>query len=169
MLDTKDFSRRTICFPYKDEKIILGMKLEGFGVGKYNGFGGKFDAKKGDKVIEDAAIRELGEESVLIGKISDLEKRAVIDFVFPAKPAYNQRVHVYFLSKWNGNPKRTKEMDPAIFDKNDVPYDKMWDSDKLWLPQLLDGKSFYATFYWEDDNETVAKYSIEYTTKLDDW
>ncbi|MGV8172018.1 MAG: hypothetical protein ACP5OA_04970 [Candidatus Woesearchaeota archaeon] len=31
MLDTSSFSRRTICFPYKDKKILLGMKLEGFG------------------------------------------------------------------------------------------------------------------------------------------
>ncbi|MGV8141358.1 MAG: 8-oxo-dGTP diphosphatase [Candidatus Woesearchaeota archaeon] len=169
MVDTNQFSRRTICFPYAGNQILLGFKLKGFGRGKYNGFGGKFDAQKGDNIIEDTAVRELMEESSLKASVSDLEKRAVIDFIFPAKSSYNQRVHVYFLKKFEGNPEMTEEMDPGWFSSHDIPYTKMWDSDKLWLPQLLEGKKFYATFFWKDDNETVAKYSIDYTTKLDEW
>jgi len=145
------------------------MKLEGFGAGKYNGFGGKFDTAKGDKVIEDTAVRELVEESALVAKVSDLEKKAVIDFVFPAKPASNQRVHVYFLAIWDGNPQRTEEMDPQQFSVNDMPYAQMWDSDKLWLPELLQGKKFYARFYWKKDNETVDSYELVLDAQLDDW
>jgi ADP-ribose pyrophosphatase YjhB (NUDIX family) len=169
MLDTSGFSRRTICFPCQNGEMILGMKLEGFGVGKYNGFGGKFDSEKGDKTIEDTAIRELNEESALIANKSDLKKMAVIDFVFPANQKYNQRVHVYFLPRWMGTPKKTTEMDPKTFSMNALPYDQMWDSDKLWLPQLIDNKSFYAVFYWKEDNDTVDVYNIDYDAVLDDW
>jgi 8-oxo-dGTP diphosphatase len=171
MLDTSNFSRRTICFPHINGSILLGMKLEGFGAGKYNGFGGKFSTDKGDTIIAHTAIRELNEESGLLAEISDLEKRAVIDFVFPAKPTYNQRVHVYFLPKWKGKPNKTEEMDPKWFSLGEIPYnsDSMWDSDKLWLPQLIAKKSFHATFYWKDDNETVAAYKIDYDAKLEDW
>lgn len=169
MVDTTDFSRRTLCFPYMDSHMLLGRKLEGFGLGKYNGFGGKFDKSKSDIVIGDAAVRELLEESTLIADTSDLEKRAVIDFVFPANPRYNQRVHVYFLNKWKGIPQRTKEMHPEWFPISSLPYDKMWDSDRLWLPQLIQKMSFHATFYWKEDNETVDLYKIDYDAKLDDW
>lgn len=145
------------------------MKLEGFGAGKYNGFGGKFDSSKGDKLMVDTGVRELEEESTLIAKPLDLEKRAVIDFVFPAKPSNNQRVHVYFLNKWEGTPKKTMEMNPEWFSESNLPYNKMWDSDRLWLSQLIERKSFHAVFYWKDDNETVAAYKIDYDAKLEDW
>lgn len=42
-----------------NEQILLGMKKRGFGMGKYNGFGGKVEA--GESII-DAAIRETKEE-----------------------------------------------------------------------------------------------------------
>lgn len=159
-------SQRTICFPISHGKILLGMKLKGFGEGKYNGFGGKFDTSKGDKKIEDTAIRELEEESRIEASVSDLEHVAIIDFFFPAKPGFNQRVFVYFLKNWKGTPITTVEMEPKSFVINDVPYNKMWDSDKLWLPSLLEGKKFHARFTWKKDNETVAEYSIKFMDSL---
>jgi len=160
-------SERTICFPLRDNEILLGMKLKGFGAGKYNGFGGKFETVKGDKDIKDTAIRELEEESMIVANVSDLEHVAIIDFFFPAKPHYNQRVFVYFLKNWKGSPKTTEEMDPISFDIHKVPYDKMWDSDKLWLPSLLEGKKFHARFAWKEDNETVEEYSINFMDELE--
>jgi ADP-ribose pyrophosphatase YjhB (NUDIX family) len=166
MFDEKTASQRTICFPITDDKILLGMKLKGFGAGKYNGFGGKFDASKGDKTIKETAIRELVEESVLNGDVSDLEYVGLIDFEFPAKPVFNQRVRVYFLKNWSGEPEQTEEMRPEWFNLNSVPYNKMWDSDKLWLPSLLEGKKFHAKFTWKEDNETVAEYHIKFVDVL---
>ncbi len=48
------------------------MKKRGFGIGKWNGFGGKIEA---GETIEAAAIRELFEESALEVKPADLMKR----------------------------------------------------------------------------------------------
>ena len=156
MFDENTASKRTICFPVTENDILLGMKLKGFGAGKYNGFGGKFDSSKGDKNMEDTAIRELREESELDADVHNLEYVALIDFDFPARPSFNQRVRVYFLKNWIGTPSTTIEMAPQWFDLAHVPYTKMWDSDKLWLPSLLEGKKFHAKFICGDDNETVA-------------
>ena len=52
------------------EKILLGMKKRGMGQGKWNGFGGKL--KVGETVVQ-CALRELEEESGLIGKEKDLQ------------------------------------------------------------------------------------------------
>lgn len=46
----------TNAFVVKDGKVLLGYKKRGFGVGKYNGFGGKVEP---GELPRDAAIREL--------------------------------------------------------------------------------------------------------------
>ena len=72
----------TLCLLIKEnqdkEELLLAMKKRGFGVGKWNGVGGKINPVKGDRNIEDTAIRETEEE---IGvKIKDLEKVAILSF-----------------------------------------------------------------------------------------
>ena len=50
----------------KNSLILLGMKKRGFGTGKWNGFGGKVEAGESN---EQAALRELKEESSIIAKV----------------------------------------------------------------------------------------------------
>ena len=44
------------------QRMLLGMKKRGFGMGKWNGFGGKVEP---DETVEAAARRELEEEAGL--------------------------------------------------------------------------------------------------------
>ncbi|KII91254.1 hypothetical protein PLICRDRAFT_173137 [Plicaturopsis crispa FD-325 SS-3] len=46
----------TNAFIFKEDQILLGYKKRGFGIGKYNGFGGKVDA---GETPAQAAAREL--------------------------------------------------------------------------------------------------------------
>jgi len=72
--------KSTLVLVYDDKKILLGMKKRGFGLGKWNGFGGKVE--KGEDVFG-AAERELFEESCLkIKNKNSLVKRGIIDFCF---------------------------------------------------------------------------------------
>ncbi|PIU47045.1 DNA mismatch repair protein MutT, partial [bacterium (Candidatus Gribaldobacteria) CG07_land_8_20_14_0_80_33_18] len=87
----------TLCLLIKEnsKEILLAMKKRGFGAGKWNGVGGKFDPEK-DKNVLEAAIREAKEEIGVL--IKDLEKVAVLDFYFPEVPEdfnWNQTVHVF--------------------------------------------------------------------------
>lgn len=50
----------------KNSLVMMGMKKRGFGVGKWNGFGGKVEAGESN---EQAAIRELEEESSVVAKV----------------------------------------------------------------------------------------------------
>lgn len=139
------------------KEILLAMKKRGFGKGKWNGVGGKFDEKMGDRTIEEAAIREAKEE---IGvDVSNIQKVAVIDFYFsfvPEDQNWNQQVHVYFCDKWEGEPQESEEMAPQWFDENSLPYYSMWEDDKYWLPKALAGEKFKAKFVF-DKNENVIK------------
>jgi 8-oxo-dGTP pyrophosphatase MutT (NUDIX family) len=135
------------------------MKKIGQGHGNYNGFGGKKTDE--DKDIEATALRELTEESGLSAQRSDLEHNATIEFYFPSKPEWNQRVRVYFVRAWHGEPRETEEMKPEWFPLDAMPYHRMWDSDRRWLPLLLCGKKIKAGFTWKEDNKTVDTYNIE--------
>ena len=67
----------TLCLLIKDKQILLAMKKRGFGVGRWNGVGGKL---KMEKKLLDAAIREAKEE---IGvEIKNLEKYGLFHFKF---------------------------------------------------------------------------------------
>lgn len=154
------FNERSLVFPFRNDEILLGLKKEGFGKGNYNGFGGKFDSSL-DKGILDTSIRELNEECGLTCSPDNLEKVAVIEFYFPAKPILNQRVHVYFLKRFSNEPIETNEMRPEWFSLKKIPYDKMWDSDKIWFKEVLLGKKILGEFYWKSDNKTVDKYVIK--------
>ena len=83
------------------------MKKRGFGIGRWNGAGGKFDAKK-DKYILDTAIRETKEE---IGvEIKNPEHTAIFHFRFPHNPDWNQDVHLFVAKEWEGEPSESEEI-----------------------------------------------------------
>lgn len=130
------------------------MKKRGFGVGKWNGYGGKLDA---DETIEQCAIRELEEESGIV--TTDVSRRGYIVFKMLE---LNQmlRVHVYETWKFTGEGVETEEMRPQWYKESEIPYEKMWLDDKLWLPSVLEGKSILARFEFEDE-DTITDYNVK--------
>jgi 8-oxo-dGTP diphosphatase len=147
----KPSKQATLCVIVDREKnrLLLGMKKRGFGVGKYNGFGGKVNL---GETFEQAALRELLEESSLDVKLEHLAKAAEFDFYFPHKPEFDQTVHVYLIEQAYGEPKESEEMAFRWFGLNEVPYSQMWDDDKYWLPKVLEGKKLRATFVFRNEN-----------------
>ncbi len=122
-------------------EICLAMKKRGFGMGRWNGVGGKVEA---GETLEQAAARETKEE---IGvEVSVLQKVAELTFLFPHNPDWNQVVHTYFCEAWTGVPVESEEMKPASFKTSEIPYDLMWADDASWLPPVLAGNLVQATF-----------------------
>jgi 8-oxo-dGTP pyrophosphatase MutT (NUDIX family) len=147
----------TLCIPVKGNKILLGMKKKGFGEGNYNGFGGKLEQ---NEEIEEAVIRELREEVGLITTHNELKKAGEVTFFFPTVPEdknWNQTVHIFFIEKWTGNPEETEEMKPEWFERDKIPYNKMWESDQHWMPLILNGKYVTATFTYNEKKELINK------------
>jgi mutator protein MutT len=145
----------TLCIIINENKILLGMKKRGFGSGKWNGFGGKVNE---NETIEDAAKRELYEETEIIAK--NIVKVGEIKFIFPYQEEWNQLVHIFLVKEWEGTPKETEEMKPRWFDISEIPFDTMWQDDKFWLLKVLDGKRISAEFTFGEDNETIVGMNI---------
>jgi mutator protein MutT len=145
----------TLCLLIKDNSILLAMKKRGFGVGKWNGVGGK--VKEGENHIQ-AIIRETKEE---IGvDILNPEKFGIFHFVFPHKPEWDQDVHLFLAKEWVGEPAESEEMTPKWFSVNEIPYEKMWDDDKLWLPHILKGEKVEVDFVF-GPGEKIVKHSFK--------
>ena len=141
-------------FLVKEDSVLLAMKKRGFGVGRYNGVGGKPEGKES---VDATAVREAKEEVGVTARRFHLV--AKLDFYFSKKREWDQQVLVYVCDRWVGRPRETEEMKPAWFGKMDLPYKKMWSDDHLWLPHVLSGKYVRAKFVF-NDSDGVENYKI---------
>lgn len=135
----------TLCLVHRHPKILLGMKKRGFGVNKWNGFGGKV---AGSEDIEATAKRELLEECGLQAR--QLEKLGFLSFEYPSADEIVE-THIFKVSKFTGVPAESEEMRPRWFATDRIPYDQMWPDDRLWLPLFLAGKNFRGRFVFNPD------------------
>lgn len=139
----------TNAFVIQDGKLLLGYKKRGFGQHIYNGFGGKVEP--GETPLE-AAARELQEEA---GIQASLKHVGMLFFVSEGIDQAFQ-IEIYRADGYSGIITETEEMLPSWFripkdhsvtgdDGDDVPpipFDKMWGSDRFWIPLLLANRPF---------------------------
>jgi 8-oxo-dGTP diphosphatase / 2-hydroxy-dATP diphosphatase len=148
----------TLALIVKDKQILLGLKKRGFGMGKFNGFGGKVEA---GETIEEAALREVFEESSL--ELKSITKLAVIDFAWQDDKRQAQEVHVFYSDDFLGQVEESEEMKPEWFDIDKIPYKKMWNDDQYWLSIALKQQKFTADFLF-DKHDKVIKRDIKLKT-----
>ena len=146
-----------LCLLMKEGQVLLAMKKRGFGTGRWNGVGGKL--LEGE-TIESSLMREMKEEIGVTVHEQDLKKCGLLDFYFQTKPEWSQRVHVFFVTSWEGEPTETEEMKPQWFPLSAIPYDEMWVDDRHWLPIVLKGQSVTASFTFSDLGTTIAEMSV---------
>ncbi|MGE4232908.1 MAG: NUDIX domain-containing protein [Bacteriovoracia bacterium] len=134
--------------------------------GKYNGLGGKCEPNES---IFDAAIREVKEESGII--ISRDSLRLVGHVHFPGFKKNKTKQHVLedwlvavFIARLDTRmdflEKRKGPEGELIW----VPQEKvlnlnLWAGDKVFLPKVFSGTSFYATIWY--DGELVVKFELD--------
>lgn len=153
-MSNPDKKTLTLCVIYRKDKVLLGMKKRGFGAGRWNGFGGK--VHKGES-IEDAAIRELHEEAGVTPRA--LMARGTLTFQFQNDPV-KLMVHLFSANEFEGEPIESEEMKPQWFSYDAIPYDTMWPDDRLWLPQVLEGKNIQGKFFFKDP-DTLLSHSLK--------
>jgi len=138
----------TLCVPYKNKAVLLGMKKRGFGEGRWNGFGGKINKNES---IEEAAKRELSEEAGI--KAKDMEKVGVIEFHFQDSEDILE-THFFRINDFQGELIESEEMKPQWFNEDEIPFNDMWPDDKFWMPLFLENKKFKGYFLFDRPSDT---------------
>jgi len=142
------------------QRLLVGLKHRGFGVGLYNSFGGKVEP--GETPL-DSACRELAEETGIVVTTHPLQTVGTLRFTF-ADSTTEMVVHLFCLTVQcndTNNKKKTNqsnaadttdsflfdldpttisgcdEITPQWFTYRDLPLDRMFADDSLWLPRLL--------------------------------
>jgi 8-oxo-dGTP diphosphatase len=134
-------------------ELLVGLKKRGLGVGKVVMPGGHVEHGES---LEEACARELEEETGVRVAVDDLLPMGGVTFLFPAKPEYDMFVAMFRCERFEGEPAESDELTPEWAPVGALPFDRMWDDAKYWLPLALEGKHLDVEFTLNDDNETVA-------------
>ena len=134
----------TLMFIVRDGQILLIEKKRGLGAGKINGPGGKIDP--GETPLQ-AVIRETQEELM----ITPLELRKIGELRFVMSMCPDILCHVYRADSFEGTPTETDEAAPVWTALDAIPYDRMWEDDRHWLPLLIEDKTFIGNFIFEEE------------------
>ena len=134
----------TLLFVIRDGKVLLIRKKRGLGAGKINGPGGRLEK---NETPEECAIRETNEELI----INPINVRPAGELFFHAEDMPRIHGHVFIATDFDGTPTETEEAGPIWFALDDIPFEEMWEDDKYWLRQVLNGRSVrgYFTFVEE--------------------
>ncbi|MFA5013578.1 MAG: 8-oxo-dGTP diphosphatase [Candidatus Paceibacterota bacterium] len=143
-----------LCLIADTDKILLGMKKRGWGEGRWNGFGGKVEE---GETIEESAKREMLEESGIT--IREMEERGVVEFTY-LDSGKIMEVHIFHISVYEGDPIESDEMMPKWFSISEIPLEKMWPDDSIWMPLFLAGKKFQGKMTFKDTN-TIVNHNLQ--------
>ncbi|OYW41949.1 hypothetical protein B7Z28_01950 [Candidatus Saccharibacteria bacterium 32-45-3] len=140
---------------------MLGIKKTGYRENIWNGVGGKVE--KGE-TSEQGIVREAREETTT--RPMNFWEVAQLNALHRYKNGSVQHfVHVYLCDEWEGEFEPTKEFSPRWRKREDIPYDRMWEDTKLWLPQVLGGNKVYGEFTYNTD-DTLETHQIEIVEEL---
>ncbi|MET0479786.1 MAG: 8-oxo-dGTP diphosphatase [Mycetocola sp.] len=134
-------------------EVLLGEKKKGLGLGKMVGPGGKLETGESP---EQAVVREVLEESGLRVREEDLVALGRIRYEFPDRPAWSQVSWVFAVRAWEGDIVESDELLLHWHPVGDIPFDRMWDDAKHWLPAALDGEYCERRFVFGPDLSTVV-------------
>lgn len=136
--------RATLVFVVRDDHILLIHKKRGLGAGKINGPGGHL--KDGESPAA-CARREAEEE---LG-ITPLGMKHCGELHFQFTDGLSLLVYVFRANGMDGVPQASEEAVPLWTPIDRIPFDRMWQDDRLWFPMLLRGEPFSGCFTFDGD------------------
>lgn len=129
----------TLLFVVSQGRILLIDKKRGHGAGLVNGPGGKLET--GETPVQ-CAVREVEEET----GVHPLGARLVGELHFQYSNGDTVHGYAFRADAYRGTLIETDEAKPFWVRFDEIPYDDMWDDDRVWLPLLLEDRPFIGRF-----------------------
>ena len=134
----------TLVYIVRDGRVLLIRKKRGLGAGKINAPGGRQDESE---TLVECAVREVEEEL----RITPSEIEPIGENLFQFVDGYSLHAHVFRASEFAGTPTETDEAIPIWFDVDKLPYDEMWEDDRLWVPLVFARTRFTGRYIFDDE------------------
>ena len=140
-------------FVINNGRVLLIRKQRGLGAGKITGPGGRLEP---DETPKECAIRETNEELI----INPLNVRSAGELFFHAEDMPRIHGYIFVATDYEGTPSETDEAIPIWFNLSTIPFEEMWEDDRYWLPEVLNGQSVrgYFTFV----NEQLLDHEVTF-------
>lgn len=107
--------------------------------------GGKLGAGESE---EAAAIRETEEETGIRPSMVKLAGR--LEFYFPESKSWDNTCAVYTAENFSGQlVPESEECFAHWVPLAEIPFHRMWDDDRLWVPLLLSGEYFHRVYTFD--------------------
>lgn len=136
--------RATLLFVHTGGRLLMIEKKRGLGAGKINGPGGRIEP--GETALQ-AAIREVEEEVCVTP--TGVAECGLLRFQFA--DGFSIEGTVFTATGFTGEPRETPEAVPLWIAPADLPYDRMWADDRVWMPHMLAGRRFSGRFLFDGD------------------
>lgn len=136
--------RATLLFVIRDGQALLIHKKKGLGAGKINGPGGRLEP--GETPLQ-AAIREVEEELL----VTPTGVREAGELKFQFVDGFSIHGYVFTATDCVGEPTETDEAIPIWTPLDQIPFDRMWEDDRVWVPLMLAHKPFVGRFLFDGD------------------
>lgn len=132
-------------FLRRGDEVLLGYKKRGFGMGQWNGLGGKVE--EGETIEQSARRETLEEVGVSVG---DMRLFGIIqcDYRNVEKPGVIE-IHLFESWDFSGESVETEEIKPSWYKVSEYPFDQAWPDDRFWVPLYLAGKTFRGRFLFD--------------------
>lgn len=137
--------KATLLFVLQNRHILLIDKKTGLGAGKVNGPGGRIES---GETARQGAIREVREELC----ITPTGVKEAGELYFQFVDGYSLHGTVFTATGFEGELCETREAAPRWTPLAEIPWDRMWADDALWLPLLLRGERFVGYFIFDGDS-----------------
>ena len=134
--------RATLLFVVRDGEVLLIHKKRGLGAGNINGPGGRLEP---GETPREAAIREVEEELCITPEAVSHCGELSFQFV----DGLSIHCTVFRAESHTGTPQETDEAIPLWTPVDKIPYDKMWEDDRYWLPLMLENTPFTGLFIFD--------------------
>jgi 8-oxo-dGTP diphosphatase len=145
----------TICHVIRGRALLLKKANRGISVGKWNAPGGKSEP---GEAPEECARREVLEETGL--RVSRLFDHGALTFMMDGGKTLHTRARLFSTSDAKGRARSSDEGPVRWFKLDALPYDEMWEDDLFWIPLMLRGLRFNATFTYDAANRHVVGFAI---------
>ncbi len=133
----------------RDNEVLLGVRTRvsnNLGHMIVAGIGGGVEEGESS---ESALEREILEEIRV--QATNYQKVGSVVNLTPHHPSWNLRVVIYLITNFEGEPKKTEDIDPCWHPINRLPLNDMWPDNRITAPMVLDGKRIVGSFLYGAD------------------